>query len=126
MKEQPPFYKTGTSRSPFNKHEPGHEELPKHHVKEMQKNKKFVPIINTPDHTILNKHKVDKTRALMKSFSGGKYQATRLDIHRDAPKPRGVVKPKITASTEIKPLQYKREGALRTSKHVSLSSTKKS
>jgi|10_taG_2_1085330.scaffolds.fasta_scaffold03779_1 hypothetical protein len=81
MSKQSPFYKTGISRSPLNTHKPGHRPS----------------IINTPDPTTLTQKKVDKARGLMKSFSGGKYQATRLDIHRDAPKQRGVVKPKVSA-----------------------------
>ena len=92
MEKQSPFYKTGISRSPLNIHKPGHS----------LRMGRRTSIINTPNPTRLTQDKVDKTRALMKKFSGGKHQATRLDIHRDAPKPRGVVKPKITASTDIK------------------------
>jgi len=85
MAKQSPFYKTGISRSPLNTHKPGHKPS----------------IINTPDPTTLTQDKVDKARALMKNFSGGKYQATRLDIHRNAPKPRGVVKPKTKITAPI-------------------------
>ena len=102
MKKQSPFYKTGVSRSPFNAHEPGHEELPQYHIKELVRNKRLdYPIIETPNPKILNKNTVDKARGLVRGYSGGKYQATRLDIHRDAPKPRGIIKPKITAPKKI-------------------------
>ncbi len=162
MKKKSPFYKTGISRSPFNAHEPGHEELPKYHIKELQKDKKLEDptmrafresvsgsgytvkdqiinrhfkaekskvkggIINTPIPETLSQGEVGAARAFNKAFSGR--ERTRLDIHREKPKPKGILTKdiKITAPTEIKPLQYKREGALRTSKYVSLSSTKKS
>ena len=85
MAKQSPFYKTGISRSPLNTHKQGHRPS----------------IINTPDPTTLPQWKVDKARGLTKGFSGGKYQATRLDIHRDAPKPRGIIKSQITAPKQI-------------------------
>ena len=137
MKKQPPFYQTGVSRSPFNAHEPGHEELPKHHVKELQKDKKLEypamrafresvsesghtatdqiinrhfkakkskvkgGIINTPNPETLSQGEVDAIRAFNKAFSGR--ERTRLDIHREKPKPKGTLTKdiKITAPKKI-------------------------